>query len=209
MKLSKEIWNYSEEYYKAISNHQFVLQLRSGKLPINSFKRFISQDILYLRVDTNVFKFASLKAANESERLFFDAVATNGILYEQMVQDELMIDFDIQPAKELETPFSDYCNHLTDSVDRGYLSGISALLPCFWYYAELGKEIQESDFIDNKYHKWLKTYSDPFFITRVEEYVELIDQIGRRISDSDAKLMMKAFKQSAIYELAVFDYSLI
>lgn len=208
MKISQQLWGDSEERFLAIKEHPFTLQLKTGELPREHFDRFITQDMLYLKYDAEAFGITADRAENINEKEFFTMISTEGIAFEQIMQKELSDEFNVMPATELNGAFKKYCTYLMDTAKFGeYHESVAALLPCFWYYAEIGTQITEEHKHNNRYSKWLATYSDPFFQSRVRQYVDIVDKIGEAASEKQRQHMFDGFRKSAQFELEVFDYA--
>lgn len=208
MKISQQLWLDSEERFLAITEHDFTLQLKTGELLREHFDRFITQDMLYLKYNSEAFRITADRAKNLNEKEFFAMLSTEGIAFEQLMQKELSDEFNITPAAELDGVFEAYCNYLIDTAKfGGYHESVTALLPCFWYYAEIGRQITEEHKRNNRYGKWLATYSDPFFQSRVRQYVDVVDKIGETANEKERQQMFDGFRKSAQFELEVFDYA--
>ena len=57
---------------------------------------------------------------------------------------------------------------------------LAALLPCFWIYAEVGKDIVNKSIPNNPYQAWIDTYAGEEFHTAVRNVIATVDKVAAR-----------------------------
>jgi thiaminase/transcriptional activator TenA len=84
-------------------------------------------------------------------------------------------------------------------------SALAALLPCFWIYREVGKQVSAKTVISNPYHKWIETYSSPEFDLVVNKAIGLCDTYAELSNKLQRQTMLSAFMKSCQLEWMFWD----
>ena len=58
---------------------------------------------------------------------------------------------------------------------------LGALLPCFWIYAEVGRDIHARAALSNPYQAWIDTYAGEEFQIAVRAVIEATDEAAARL----------------------------
>ena len=66
---------------------------------------------------------------------------------------------------------------------------IAAILPCYWLYYEIGERLKGCH-QKPIYKEWITAYGGDWFRTLVEEQINRIDEIAKKVTEED-KLRMK------------------
>ena len=79
-----------------------------------------------------------------------------------------MRDFGITAEQFAATLLTAACQHYTSYLvatawSAPYPVAVAALLPCFWIYAEVGRDIHARSVAGNPYQAWIATYADEEF----------------------------------------------
>jgi thiaminase/transcriptional activator TenA len=86
-----------------------------------------------------------------------------------------------------------------------YADLVAAVLPCFWIYWDIGKQIAAAAATDNPYQAWIDTYSDPAFGEEVEAVIAITDRTAELATEEQRARMLDAFKRSTQYEWMFWD----
>ncbi len=83
-------------------------------------------------------------------------------IVERTLHDSFMQEFDISKQEFENTPLTLACHHYTSYLvatawSRSYPVVLASLLPCFWIYAEVGKDIVNNSAPNNPYQAWVDT----------------------------------------------------
>jgi hypothetical protein len=106
-------------------------------------------------------------------------------------------------AKELEGQAMSPVNHAyTDfltavAYEKSFQLGLASILPCFWVYLEVGKELLRRGSPDKTYQRWIDTYSSEEYERAVRQVVELMDRAAGEMVDSlrkEAKRLFRLFQ---------------
>jgi thiaminase (transcriptional activator TenA) len=99
-----------------------------------------------------------------------------------------------------------YTSYLCATTGGGsYPEGVSAVLPCYWIYWEVGKELLRRGSPDPRYQRWIDTYGGEEFGEVVQEVLAVADQLGEHLSQPERVLAGQHFRTSSRYEWMFWD----
>jgi thiaminase/transcriptional activator TenA len=82
---------------------------------------------------------------------------------------------------------------------------LGALLPCFWIYAEVGRDIHARARPNNPYQAWIDTYAGEEFHNAVRGVIAATDEVAATASASLCERMHAAFKRATQLEWMFWD----
>jgi hydroxymethylpyrimidine/phosphomethylpyrimidine kinase len=187
----------------------FIKGLAEGTLTEHHFAYYLAQDALYLNGYSRVLSRAAAIAPTEAEQLFWARSAQQCLEVESELHRNWLstrtVDAGLGPVTK------SYVDHLlASSVSGSYGVLVSAVLPCFWLYAEVGATLY-GQFVaagspsGHPYADWLRTYADEDFAAATRQAVRIADAAARAASAAERTAMTLAFKQSCRYEVDFFD----
>lgn len=204
-KVTDRMWSEAKDIVERILSHRFNRELATGALPIEVFREYVSQDILYLREETRVLALIAGRADHYEETVFLLRLAVDGLETERIIQRQFVKTFQIEPATGMNSACQGYCEFLaTAASDLTYEESVAAALPCYWIYLETGIAILRQAVPDNPYQLWVDTYSGDEFEVMTREFVDMVEAVARRSDKPTQDAMVDAFRQSAQYELDFF-----
>jgi len=202
------LWHLVEDIYKEIIDHPFVRQLAEGTLPLHSFAHYLSQDILYLRDDSLAFEKLAEKAPSIYEYDFFKKLASDGIAFEQDLQNYFLDFFKVDKAKTKSPVIYTYTSFLFNHVrESSYSVAAAALLPCFWIYNKMGNLLLAQSANNNVYQKWIDTYESAEYEAYTRSFIKIVEDLSINLSYDQKALMKQAFIEATKLELAFFEES--
>ena len=77
---------------------------------------------------------------------------------------------------------------------------VAALLPCYWIYWEVGKELERSGSPDPLYARWIGTYAAQEFGDVVRAVIDATDRVAGRLSPAERAAMKRHFVATSRYE---------
>ena len=94
-----------------------------------------------------------------------------------------MRDFGITAEQFAATLLTAACQHYTSYLvatawSAPYPVAVAALLPCFWIYAEVGRDIHARSVAGNPYQAWIATYADEEFHAWVRAFCATVDRLA-------------------------------
>ena len=205
-----ELWDGSAGIYQAILEHPFLTGLTDGSLPPDAFAFYVVQDALYLRKYSEALAAAGARAPDEAGREMFTRHAADAIAVERELHGSLLAGLGIDPAAaraaEPAPTTLAYTSHLLATVSTGsYADAVSAVLPCYWIYWEVGRELLRHGSPDPRYQRWIGTYGGEEFGGVVREVLALTDRLGTGLAAAERDRARQHFRVSSRYEWMFWD----
>jgi thiaminase/transcriptional activator TenA len=192
--------------------HPFVVALGDGTLPQANFEFYIRQDALFLDELTKTFAFATTKTADHEEMEQFGRYLLNTLLVEADLHHRYGERFGLTPHEMATTAMAPtnyaYTRHLLTIAATGTLPELlTAILPCAWIYAEVGRHLtaQTAPTPDHPYHEWLATYASPDFDAVGVWLRARLDSYATSLNHHEEARLYQLFLLSTRYEYLFWD----
>ena len=171
MSFSQDVWQRNLGLYQKTLALPFNQQLAQGTLSREAFSHYVIQDAHYLLAYGRALAVCAAKAFEADDVIQFSEAAKTAIVVERSLHDGFMQDFGISKTQFENTPLTLASHHYTAYLQatawaESYPVVLAALLPCFWIYAEVGKDIIDKAAPNNPYQAWIDTYAGKIFIQR-------------------------------------------
>ncbi|NLV77928.1 MAG: TenA family transcriptional regulator [Rhodococcus sp.] len=205
------LWDRTEVLRKAVDDLEFLRRLGDGTLEPEAFRFYIEQDALYLAGYAKALALLASKSPDAVTGAFWATSSATAATEESVLHRDLLTGGALPPADGPATPSPaclGYVSYLTATVaTEPYPVGAAAVLPCFWIYAEVGRDLaaRAADVLTadptHPYARWVATYDDPAFHESVARARELVDAAGAAATDTERAAMIDAFVVATRYEL--------
>ena len=210
MTFSQEVWQRNLSLYQKILTLPFNQELAAGTLNPEVFCHYVIQDAHYLLAYGRALAVAAAKAFDANDVIQFTEAAKVAIVVERNLHHDFMQDFNISKAQFETTPLTLACHHYTSFLtatawSESYPVILAALLPCFWVYAEIGKDIVNQSIENNPYQAWINTYSGEEFNTAVHNVIATIDKVAARCDADTLAKMHTAYTTATKLEWLFWD----
>ncbi|MCE5311020.1 MAG: thiaminase II [Acidobacteriales bacterium] len=205
-----ELWSSAGRIYARTLEHPFLKGLSDGTLPRERFRCYLLQDARYLRAYSQALNILAAKAPREEWAITLgthavDALRTERQLHESILHSYGVSDQEMRSAVMAPSNVS-YTNHLLAAVhQRPFGEALAAMLPCYWIYWEVGKELRKRGSSDPNYRRWIEQYSDPAYGKAVEQVLAMMNEEARTISPQSRARAVELFKLGARYEYMFWD----
>jgi thiaminase (transcriptional activator TenA) len=202
---SAGLWDGISDIYGAILAHPFLTGLTDGTLPEESFAFYVIQDALYLRDYARALAAVASRAPTAGAMRMFAGHAAEAIAAELELHGALLDELRI-PRKMLETAAPAptnlaYTSYLLATVRGGsYAEGVGVVLPCYWIYAAVGKELLGRGSPDPRYRRWIATYAADEYGVVVADVIAELDRVSQRLSDDERSRVRGHFRTTSRYE---------
>lgn len=208
---TSRLWAGIDSIYRDILRHPFLDGLADGSLDRQVFRFYVLEDALYLHEFARAVAILGGKAPHPdiTEALCGDAVETIRGEREQLGQfitelggsrDEL---FTRQPAPT-NLAYTSY--FLSQVYSQPFHEGLAAVLPCYWIYAEVGKELlKRPPSPDPLYRRWIESYGSEEYEEVVQRVVRLTDDAAQGLGPDARQAMAGHFVMSSRYEWMFWD----
>lgn len=203
MNFSEKVWNKNKELYLKIANMPFNKELMEGTLDKKRFAYYIEQDALYLKYYSKVLAIISSKMDHTDYALTFLRSSINSYIVEEEVVHKYFRDiFNFENTNKITTANIGYTSFLINTAHTEPVeAAVSAILPCFWIYNEIGKHIKQNAAIENNpYKKWIETYADEEFSKSTENMIKITDKMYNNTSDNIKEKMIISFDKAFVWE---------
>jgi len=207
---SAEAWGRNLALYETIRTMPFNTELATGVLSEQRFRHYITQDAHYLVGFGRALALAAAKAPSPDRIVQFAKNAEVAIVVERALHGSFFQQFGITQETFASTPLSPTCHHyvsflLATAYAEPYEVALGALLPCFWIYAEVGRDIFARATTPNPYQPWIDTYAGEEFHVAVRAVIEAADEASDAASPVLRENMQAAFTRAAQLEWAFWD----
>ncbi|MCH4196182.1 MAG: TenA family protein [Serratia liquefaciens] len=165
--------------------HPFIQQLAAGTLPEPAFRRYLTQDYLFLIHFARAYALLVSKLRTLPEMRAATA-SLNAIVAELPLHLAYCADWRLsepQIAAEPEAPETlNYTRYVLDIGHAGdALDLLAALMPCVAGYAEIGLRLLNDPntvMEGNPYASWIRNYGDPTYLSGVQASLDLLENVG-------------------------------
>jgi thiaminase/transcriptional activator TenA len=197
-------------------NHPFVQQLAVGSLPEPCFRRFLTQDYLFLIHYARAYALLAFKG-----QTLGDIRAANATL--QAIVDELPVHVKYCTAwglteerMEIEPEAAETMTYTRYVLDIGHsgdvLDLMAALMPCVAGYGEIGQiMLADKDTVldGNPYGDWIRNYEGDAYLESVQYAINAFDDVGkRRGGEARLEQLSKIFTTATRLESAFWQMGL-
>ena len=211
-----DIYNNKKTYFYKLKNscnkewseytdHKFLSDLVSGKLPDKNFKKYLVQDYIFLHhflkiLALSVYKSNSFKEINRSVNFI------KGIDHEIKLHVTYCKKWKI-PLRSLnnikiERANSAYTDHVLSVGKNGNnLDIFSSLSPCIIGYGEIGFKLSKiKNWKKSKYSSWIKMYSSKEYQQVAKDNIHYLDILFKNSKNKNLSKLKGNFKKSTILE---------
>jgi len=187
------------------TNHKFLSDLVSNKLPGVNFKKYLIQDYIFLQqflkiLALSVYKSKSFEEINRSVNFII------GINHEIKLHINFCKKWKVALRSldniKVEKANSAYTDHVLNVGKNGNnLDIYSCLSPCIIGYGEIGLKLSKiKDWEKSKYSSWIKMYSSNEYQQVAKDNIHYLDILFKNYKDKDVTKLRKKFKKSTILE---------
>jgi thiaminase/transcriptional activator TenA len=210
MSFTSELWEKNAALYETTRTMPFNQELAAGTLNEERFRHYMIQDAHYLIAFGRALAVASAKADTTDEIVQFAIGAQTAIVVERSLHKDFMEQFNVTPQIFAATPLSPATHHYTSFLmatawSAPYPVVLASLLPCFWIYAEIGRDIFGRAAKDNRYQSWIDTYASEEFHAAVRGVVATVDRVAAVASEATRHDMHQAYARAAQLEWMFWD----
>ena len=207
---STDAWTRNAALYEAARTLPFNRELAEGTLPPGPFRHYMIQDAHYLVAFAQALALAAAKADRPAYVVQFARAAASAIEVERSLHGDFFGRFGVSPdevAATKPTPAAHHyaCFLLASGFREPVAVHLAAMLPCFWMYREIGRDIHARAKPDHPYRAWIDTYSGEDFAGAVDEMIAATDAFAAETGAKAVDAMHAAFTRAAQLEWMFWD----
>ncbi|MEO1102863.1 MAG: TenA family protein [Pseudomonadota bacterium] len=209
MPFSSEAWDRNAKAYETIRTMPFNTELAAGTLPRASFEHYMIQDAHYLVGYARALALAAARAPEPEQIIQWADAAKTAIVVERALHGSFFTDWGIEDNFHT-TPVTPATSHyvsflVATAYGEPYEIALAAILPCFWIYAEVGKDIAARAAPNNPYQAWIDTYSGEVFDAAVKAAIAATDHAAELAGAAKHEAMHEAFSTCTRLEWMFWD----
>ncbi|AHY47709.1 thiaminase II [Rubrobacter radiotolerans] len=204
------LWREIQPVYAEIISHPFLRGLTDGSLPKERFRYYVVQDALYLREYARALSLVGVRSRDEESLLMFNAHSLGAITVERSLHDGFLKDLGLGPhdlARARMSPTTlAYTSYLIKTAaTASYPEALCAVLPCYWIYAEVGRDLSGESSPEPMYDKWIQTYGGEDFNALVDAVLDTADRVLQDATSRQRETATRTFLTTSRYEYMFWD----
>jgi len=187
------------------TDHKFLSDLVSNKLPEKNFKKYLVQDYIFLQQLLKILALSVYKS-NSFEEINRSVNFIKGIDHEIKLHvsycKKWMISLNSLSNIKIERSNSAYTDHVLSVGKNGNnLDIFSCLSPCVVGYGEIGFKLSKiKNWEKSKYSSWIKMYSSKEYQQIAKDNIDYLDILFYRNKNKNFDKLKINFKKSTILE---------
>jgi thiaminase (transcriptional activator TenA) len=210
MGFSADLWKSIAPIYEGILHHQFLAGLADGTLDRETFKLYVVQDALYLREFSRTLSIAAARAPHDDWILMFNEHAANALRVERSLHEGFFKEWGLRPEQVAAAPMAPtnlaYTSFLLATAYGGkFHELLGGLLPCYWVYWEVGKELELKGSPEPLFQRWIATYSSAEFAGVTRAMIDATDLTAAGLLPGELDAMRRCFVITSRYEWMFWD----
>jgi thiaminase/transcriptional activator TenA len=205
-----ELWAAGEPVVKNILVHPFLLGLAEGTLDVQAFRFYVVEDTRYLTEFARVLSIVASKAPRDEWIVTFDRDAIASLQAERALHESYFKEFGLSAEELRSRPPAPttlaYTNYLlATAYASSFTEALSAVLPCYWIYLEVGKALARKGSPNTLYQRWIDTYGSEDYERTVEAVLAIMDESAKDEGAAARSRMMRHFVTASRYEWMFWD----
>ena len=205
-----ELWSEIQPVYDKTLVHPFLTGMADGTLPRENFQYYLIQDAHYLRRFSQALSVLAAKAPRAEWSVTLNEHAAGTLQSEQQLHLSIGKSFGVSPEEFTSATVAPlnlaYTNHLlATAYSRPFAEGLAALLPCYWIYWEVGKQMQQKGSAVPYYQRWIDQYAGEEYGSEVRAVLDMMNELAAGLDAPSRQRMRRLFVTSARYEWMFWD----
>ena len=197
--------NSCNKVWSEYTDHKFLFDLVSNKLPDKNFKKYLVQDYVFLQQFLKILALSVYKS-NSFEEINRSVNFIKGIDHEIKLHTSYCKKWKISLNSlsniKVERANSAYTDHVLSVGKNGNnLDIFSCLSPCIIGYGEIGFKLSKiKNWKKSKYSSWIKMYSSKEYQQIAKDNIDYLDVLFKKNKNKNLNKLKKNFKKSTILE---------
>ncbi|MDA2933111.1 thiaminase II [Acidobacteria bacterium AH-259-D05] len=205
-----QLWELNRDIYEETLRHPFLSGLVDGTLSREAFTFYMIQDAHYLREFARALSVTASKAPREDWATLLSTHAVDTFKSERQLHETVFKEYGISSEQvRVSEPSPEafgYTSFLVSTAySRPFAESLAALLPCYWIYWEIGKELKKQGSKDPIYQKWIDAYASQEYSNSVQAVLRIVDEVAASANLEELRKMKENFRRSARYEWMFWD----
>lgn len=183
-------------------HHPFITELASGKLPMETFRYYLTQDTKYLTAFEQLHeRTAALLPQSQGDLLLKLAAGSGEDDQRNPMLEQMNLSLEeIQKAPIAPNNYA-YITHMEHQLSVNLTAAVAGLLPCYWLYDEIADYWKNQTSPVPVYQAFFDSYQTVGFNTSTRQLIDLVNDLAAASNETVRQQMMTAFLRSSSYEL--------
>jgi thiaminase/transcriptional activator TenA len=200
--MSETFWNAAQSIITVTEKHPFLTAMVDGTLSKEKFVYYVLQDAIYLTDFADCLDRLSKKSTNPAHAKRLKELALGAEEDEKELHRSFFKKWEIDDEGGVRAMPNTllYTSYMLRVVSlNSYAEGLAVLLPCFWVYMHVGKEMLKlreklGDSVSRspQFDAWIDLYASEEFEKDVEDYKAIVDDVISE-GDCDVERMQEHF----------------
>jgi thiaminase/transcriptional activator TenA len=209
---SEVVWEHNLDIYREIIRHPFLKEMQDGSLAKETFAFYLVQDAYYLGAFGRALEATAAKAPKKHWADLLRRHARQSVEGERELQKSLLAEYELsmeeQSRMEITPEAFAYTTYIEAvAYSRPFGEALSVLLPCYWIYWEVGKDLAVVTSPVPAYEKWIDNYASDEYGAVVKEVLAIADEYARDSDPEERSKMEEHFRRASRYEWMFWDSS--
>ncbi|MEZ5078590.1 MAG: thiaminase II [Solirubrobacterales bacterium] len=197
--------------WEALHDHPFVTELAAGTLPLEKFRFYLEQNLMYLPEYARAIAIGAA-CSRDGEELRSFATALENIVRTEIPENEALLARAIDAGAEdrgggaaMAPANLAYTSYLIAAAFRGGpVEVMTAIMPCAWSYGEIAAALLPGAADHSVYGPWLEFFAGQEYAELVVRMKDELDALARqdRVSTGD---LSETFRAGARLELGFWE----
>lgn len=197
--------------WEELGEHPFVTELAAGTLPLEKFRFYLEQNLMYLPEYSRAIAIGAARSRDDEELRAFTAALEN-IVRTEIPENEARLGevvaqgagdrggkLAMAPANLAYTSFL-----IAAAFKGGPIEVMTAIMPCAWSYGEIATRLRPQSSDHPVYGAWLGFFASDEYADLVRRMKDELDALARRgrVSPGD---LSETFRSGARLELGFWE----
>ncbi|MDM8220171.1 TenA family protein [Limosilactobacillus mucosae] len=201
-KFSETLHEAAAPLWQKSIHHPFITELASGKLPMETFRYYLTQDTKYLTAFEQLHeRTAALLPQSQGDLLLKLAAGSGEDDQRNPMLEQMNLSLEeIQKAPITPNNYA-YITHMEHQLSVNPAAAVAGLLPCYWLYDEIADYWKNQTSPVPVYQAFFDSYQTVGFDTSTRQLIDLVNDLAAASNETVRQQMMTAFLRSSSYEL--------
>lgn len=212
--LCEELRAGSERIWASLHAHPFLRELAAGTLPLERFRFYLEQNLLYLPEYARVIALGAARAGDPDELARFSVALANIVENEIPKDRELLAQVTelgaeerggAWPAAPGTLAYTSYL--LSTAYGAGPLEIMTAIMPCAWSYGEIAARLRGEIRPHPVYSSWVGFFDSDEYRALLADMRAQLDAMGSDVDPARRGRLREIFDMSGRLEHGFWDMS--
>ena len=200
-----ELWDANRDLYQQILAHPFLREMVKGTLDRRTFAAYLIQDAYYLTEFAAALRAVAAHAPKPEWAALLERHAQDSLTEETRLHRRVLGEYGISVEDMARTePSPDafaYTSYIVATAHRApFGEAVAALLPCYWIYREVGRDLKKQGTPEATYREWIEAYSSPEYSQSVDAVVGIVNEVASQADETERVKMRARFRRGFQYE---------